>query len=219
MAMKAPPNQDLRMTLFADGSIQDWPPSGEPEDLFPWNLFVKARTFIARGDVDSAKKCWRTVVGLPNLESRHCVQAWNFLRLHGEPVPPETRKQLLGVVVELGFSAGLGILAAYADYSAQYHNFSGGGLVWDRPNTSLDRDVGRLLAASLDLLNQIEVWEGTRPGPPPSGMVRLSFLTPGGLHFREGLMADMSRDALRGPILRSATALIQGFISLAKKGV
>jgi len=68
--------------------------------------------------------------------------------------------------------------------------------------------VAALLDASAGAVAQIGPWEEPRRGPPPREHVRLSFLTPGGLHFGEGPVEALDRDPLAASILRGATALV-----------
>jgi hypothetical protein len=91
---------------------------------------------------------------------------------------------------------GLDILAGYADHHARYYNFSGAGVVWERPNNSLDALIDRLLAVGAEVTAQIGPWQESRPPAPEAGQVRLSFLTPSGLHFGQGPMEVSSATRL-----------------------
>jgi hypothetical protein len=159
---------------------------------------------------------WREVLAHPGLESRHYLQAWDFLRQHGQRPPPEAAKQVLGVVVEVGMPKGLDILAAYADHSARYHNFSGAGAVWERPDGSLDSLIDQLLAAGAKVAARIGPWEKARPAVPGAGEVRLSFLTPSGLHFGQGPMDTLQRDPLAGVVLQAAMPLMRALNALGR---
>jgi len=129
-------------------------------------------------------------------------------------MPPESEaKRLYGVVVEVGLDEGLDIVAAYEDHLARYGNYSGAGIVWERPDGLLDAAIETLLQAGRVVVEQIGPWEEARPGPPPNGSVRLNFLTPSGLHFGQAAMDVFWNDPMAGPTLRAAFALMQALIA------
>lgn len=208
----------LRDTLFGDVPLDEWPAGGAASEVWPWGAFVSAREHLAAGREAEAIAQWRQILEQPDLEPRCALQAWHFLRAQGQPPPPDVAKQLLGVVVEVALPGGLDLLAAYPDHSARYYNFSGAGIIWERPDGSLDAIIDQLLDAAVENVAQIGLWEEERPGPPPTGSVRLSFLTPSGLHFGQGPMAVLSRDPLGGRVLQVATGLMQALIATTKAG-
>jgi hypothetical protein len=198
----------VRDFLFGDLAIDQWPiQSGD--GTFPWSAFVTARAHLANRHIPEAIDSWRQVLASPDLEPRHYLQAWHFLRQHDVQPPKEIAKKILGAVVEVGMPKGLDILAAYVDHSARYYNFSGAGIVWERPEPSLDALIDKLLGACSVVVNQIGPWNKNRPSPPPDGQVRLSFLTPSGLHFGQGVMNDMAQNELGGPVIQAAIQLMQ----------
>jgi hypothetical protein len=207
----------MRATLFGDLPLEQWPPEDGPRDAFPWSVFAEAREQLADGSVVDATRCWRSVIEQAGLESRHYLQAWHFLREHGERAPDEIAKQLLGVVVEMGLPEGLDLLAVYSDRSARYYNHAGGGVVLERAEGSLLELMDALLAAAAEVVVQIGPWDGERPGPPARDHARLSFLTPSGLHFGEGPTEALEDDPRAGLVLRGATAVMAELI--AERGV
>ncbi len=209
---RQPPPNPVRETLFGDVPLEAWP-EGAP-DSFPWSAFAAARSHLAAGRPADAVASWREVLAQPGLESRHYLQAWNFLRQNGQAPPPASAKQVLGVVVEVGTPNGLDILAAYADHSARYYNFSGAAAVWERPNATLDPLIDRLLAAGTEVAGRIGPWEQPRPPAPSRGEARLSFLTPSGLHFGQGPMDKLQLDPLAGKVLQAGMQLLQALTAL-----
>jgi hypothetical protein len=203
----------IRETLFGDMPLDQWPREGSSSEAFPWSTFALARSHLASGSPSTAVACWRQILEQPDLEPRQSLQAWHFLRQYGHQPPPDTAKQILGVVVEVAMPEGLDLLAAYPDHSARYYNYSGAGVVWERPDTSLDSTIDPLLEASRQVVVQIGPWEEARPAPPPSDQARLSFLTPSGLHFGQGPMAALLRDPLSGRVLQLATVLMRALIA------
>jgi hypothetical protein len=53
--------------------------------------------------------------------------------------------------------------------------------------------------------------------PPRRGSIRLSFLVSDGLYFGVGPMTTLSSDDIGGPVLRSATALLQAIVGESSK--
>ncbi len=147
------------------------------------------------------------MLGSPGLESRHYLQAWHFLRQYGgQQPPPDVAKQVLGVIVEFG---GLDIVAAYADHSAQCCNFYAGGKAWEHPDDSLDGFVDHLLAAAAAAVAETALWKDDGLPLPEAGLVRMSFLTPSGLHLQQGPTEALQAHALIGPVMQAATRLLQ----------
>ena len=154
---------------------------------------------------------------MPNLEPRHYLQAWHFLRQNGQPVPAAIAKQVYGVVIEVGMPKGLDLLAAYSDYAVRYYNFSGSGVVWEHPDTSLNALIDPLLEASKTVVDKIGPWDQPRPAPPKNGQARMNFLTPSGLHFGQASMEALARDPMAGRVIQSATQLMMALVAKTKK--
>ena len=210
---KVAAHNPIRETLFGDMPIEQWPRANAPADLFPWSAFASARQHLVSGRKDAAIACWRQVLRHLGLEPRQYLQAWHFLRQHGEMPSPDLAKQVLGIVVEVAMPEGLDLLAAYPDHSARYYNFSGAGVVWEHRDSSLDLAIDQLLEASRQVVAEIGPWKEARPAPPPRDQARLTFLTPSGLHFGQGTMEQLIRDPLGGGVLQLATELMRALIA------
>jgi len=205
--------------MFGDFSWQWMPiePGSAASTLEPWASFARAKQQIDIGDSSAAIQTLRSIVDTPNLESRQYLQAWHFLRELGVEPGPDQAKTLLGVVVEVGMPNGLDLVAAWPDHHARYYNFSGAGVVWERPNDSLDKAIDDLLNVGLPVLRAIGPWKQKRPNEPTKDAVRINLLSPSGLHFGEGPMNLLSRDPMGGPVIAAATRLMQALIALTKK--
>jgi len=206
----------IREALFGDMPVDKWGSDSSTQN-FPWSAFASARQSIAASDATRAVEQWKTILNTPNLESRHYVQAWHFLRQHAQQPSPDIAKKVFGVVVEVGMPKGLDLLAAYPDHSARYYSFSGGGVVWEHPDESLNPLIDALLAASERVVEQIGPWDGERPPVPPTGQIRISFLTPSGLHFGQAPMQALASDPLGGRVVQLATELMQALIAKTAK--
>jgi hypothetical protein len=204
------PGPSIRRTLFGDMPLADW--CGGRATGEPWTRFARARDLLAKKDTDRAAAELERIVATPGLESRHYIQAWQVLREIGRAPAEAEADRVFGVVVEVSLDTGLDLLAAYADRHARYYNFSGAGVVWERPDGSLDEPITRLLDAGQAVADNTGTWDEPRPGVPPKGQVRFSTLTPGGIHFGQGTFEAFAGDPLAGSVLGAATALMQQLI-------
>jgi hypothetical protein len=208
---KSSPAEELRDTLFGDMPLEAWPPGDQATDI-PWSLFAQARADLEAGRLPDAVRNWLAVLEQPGFETRHYLQAWHFLRDVAVKPSGATGNPVLGVVVEVAMPEGLDVLAAYDDHTARYYNYSGAGVVWDRPDGSMDAQIDALIAASNGVVSEIGPWEGERPPSPPRGHMRLSFLTPAGLHFGQGPSEALFEDQLAGHVLQLALVLMDDLI-------
>jgi hypothetical protein len=206
----------IRDTLFGDMPVSEWPGDGDMKTE-PWGSFVQARQHLDKRDKNSAITIWKTIADTPGLESRHYLQAWHFLRQHGFNPPPEKAKTVYGVVVEVALKGGADILAVYTDYTARYLNYSGAGVIWEHPDTSLDAEIGALLKAGQAVANVIGPWEQARPPAPQGDNVRLNMLTPSGLHFGYGSFQTLYGEPMGRSIIDPATRLMQSLIAKDKR--
>jgi len=199
----------LRDTLFGDMPISYWP-SDPSLTLEPWTSFSRARNHLEAKENPSAIAVLQEITEMPGLEPRHYLQAWHFLRPLGVNPPAEKAKIVYGVVVEVGMQRGADIVAAYSDGTARYLHHTGGGTIWERPDSSLDAEIKALLAAGQAVANQIGPWEQGRPEVPRDGHVRLNMLTPSGLHFGYGGFENLAREPMGKAIIDPATQLMLG---------
>ncbi len=208
--------QTMRETLFGDMPLDEWVAnaSGISE---PWASFTKAHEALSRAATDEAERALLKITSMNKLEARMTLQAWTALRALGRPPSPEIAGTLMGVVIEVGMKEGLDLLAAYLDGTARYWNYSGRGVVWERPTVSLEPHVNRVLAAARTILPNIGVWEGPRRPPPEFGIIRLNLLTPAGIAFGEGPFEVLAKDPMAKPLIDAATNLMQQLTELTRR--
>jgi hypothetical protein len=206
----------MRDTLYGDMPLTEWPVGDVPDDAFPWTAFADARGAFAKGNEKQGIAYLRHIIDAPDLESRHYAEAWHHLRAHGVEPPADEAKRTLGVVVEIGLPDGLDVLAAYDDDTARYYNHAGAAIIWEGEDAPIAERIDALLDAAQQIVDVIGVWEDERPGPPPEGSLRLSFLTPSGIHFGEGPIEVLSQDKLAGPAFYEATVLLEMLIEMAE---
>jgi hypothetical protein len=207
----------IRETLFGDMPLAQWTSHLAQPSSEPWTSFQRAQSLIESGDKQSAITALREILQIPGLESRHYLQAYHALAGLGVAPAQGKEKDVLGVVVEVGMKRGTDLVAGYSDHHARYYNYSGAGVVWERPNDTLDEAIDELLRVGSAVVQVIGPWKKARPPAPTDGRVRLNFLTPSGLHFGEGPMDTLAKDKLGGPVIASAFRLMQRLIEISKK--
>jgi hypothetical protein len=189
-----------------------------------YNLLFCDAPEAFRARPGSASAPWQTVLfGAPadaraiaalahdaSAEGRVRLLAFNWLRQHGHAVPA---KQVLGVIVEVRLPGGLDTLAAFAEGGVRYINQTGRMSFFESVE-ALQPLVAALFEAAAATVAQISPWDGARLPPPSGDHVRLTFLVSDGLYFGEGPMQAMQREALGGPVIARAGALLQAVVDL-----
>lgn len=214
---RSPVSVDIREVLFGDEPLEKIGAyaQGLP-DKSPWAWFAVAAQRQADGDSPGAIAALQKVLHSNGLEVRLYLQAWHCLRGFDQPPPDDLACEIQGVVVEVALERGLDIVAAYADGSARYVNYSGAAIVWDTHDADIDRVVGELLMVGQSIVDVSEPWDGPRPPAPATGIVRINGLTFGGLHLGQGSFQAISQDGLGGLALRGAFDLMQALLTKVK---
>jgi len=208
---------DIREVLFGDEPLEKVASYAQDvQGNNPWAGFALTSQRLAAGDTPGAIAVLMEILRQKNLEVRIYLQAWHCLRTLGQYPDIAQAREIHGVVIEVAHERGLDIVAAYADGSARYFNYSGVAVVWDLQDADIDRLVSELLSIGQSLVDVSEPWDGPRPAAPPTGMVRINGLTPGGLHFGQGTFQVVSQDGLGGLALRGAFDLMQALIAKVK---
>ena len=149
---------------------------------YPWVLMAAAYVKIRMNEPAEAGRLLRAVT-LISSDVRLRLWAWYNLRQLGKYPSPDLARQVLGVVVEIPYEDRADVLAAYADGSARYINHQGGVIVWDR----LDDIVTPLVMTVIRETQPAgEAREDHVEEPVGPEEVRVSILTPGGMHIWEG---------------------------------
>ena len=200
----------IRDTLFGDMPISSW--NGNNSSDEPWVSFQEVEKHLESDNSQMAIQKLRKIIETPNLESRHYIQSWHFLKSLGVNPPDDKAKEVYGVIVEVAMKEGVDIVAAYADRTARYFNYSGVAVIWEHPDDSLKEEIENLLDAGKKIIHNIGPWENERPGVPPQGQARVSMLTPSGLHFGQAPLNALANDVMGGPIIKAAIDLMQALI-------
>ncbi|MDR1565080.1 MAG: hypothetical protein LBS74_09000 [Oscillospiraceae bacterium] len=143
-------------------------------------------------------------------ESRTRLWAWRKLRALSVYPEEAQAKEVLGFVAEVGTNGGIDYLAAYADSSARYYNFSGAAVIYEGGvSPQVDSEIQKLIELAKYPVSIIGLWEGARLAPPPQGFIRLNFLTPSGLLLGQGPMDAIQNDPLGRDVLNQTVVLLQ----------
>jgi hypothetical protein len=205
----------LRELMFGDLPWFEWcKREGPPEE--PWPLFRAAWTAKKNNDLDGARACLETIIADVRFMTRHHLQAWHYLReLGGSPSAAEAA-DVLGIVIENGLPTGLDVLGVYEDHTGRYWNFEGTGVVWDRSEDNLDREIDALFASAYLAVKERKPRKGPRPAPPTPGMLQISFLTPSGVHSGRGPAEVLGGDPLAEAVFEGGAILAQKLMALSK---
>jgi hypothetical protein len=207
----------LRDVLFGDVPLKEWARSGAGTDAEPWSSFVRASEVVESGNPAGALTILLGITQQKGLESRQYLQAWSALREHlGSSPGAPLGNQVLGVVVEVRLDEGLDVVAAYADHTARYLNQGGGGVVWEASDSTMNPAIDRMIAAGEKVALRVGPLDTPHLPPPPSGMARVSVLTPRGIRVGQGPTDDLTRDPTAGSVMRAALDVMTGLIAKSK---
>jgi hypothetical protein len=95
----------------------------------------------------------------------------------------------LGLIVEIGFSDGIDVVAAYADGSSRFFGRQGGAVLGKDSRPEVREIARRVIAATPPFVKS--ALEETHRGGVGAGVVRFTFLTPGGPLVSEAAKDDL----------------------------
>jgi len=153
---------------------------------YPWVLMTAAYVKLRMEEAAEAGRLLRAVTLISN-EARMRLWAWHNLRQLGKYPSPDLSRQVLGVVIEVPYGESLDVLAAYADGSARYINHQGGMIVWDRMDETITPRVMNVIREAVPIGAP---HEDRIDDPIDPDEVRLSVLTPGGIHVWQGVASE-----------------------------
>src|SRR4051812_15593504 len=140
--------------------------------------------------------------------AQQALEIWRQLRRSGIAPPRAEARQVLGLVVEIGFPEGPDTVAAYVDGSSQFLSRAGGALVGEDPRPEVEAAARRLISVAGAFALKARRIQAPRAPPGPQ-TVQFTFLTPSGL-----LVSTSSKAALRdgggelSPLFEPAAELI-----------
>ncbi len=172
---------------------------------YPWNIL-----FSEKHDTDKLYE----IINDKDIESRVKLLAYKTL---GSLSIAIEKKELLGVIVEVGLENGLDVLASYKDGTARYINQSGRIIIWEGFDEASKMITDRLFNKSLSIVSQIGPWDKPRRPKPQKDVARISFLVSDGLYFGEGPVNILFNDPMAGPALATAAELMKYIIEKSSK--
>lgn len=208
----------LRETLYSNSSLEPIISriKDDSKTIFPWSNFVSANQALKDGDNAKAISQLKQIAETQGLNTRIYLQAWHTLVSLGE-VPLETlRGYTQGVIVENHMDQGLDIVAAYADYTARYWNYTGTGIVWEARDPEIDKLVFNLLSVGFEITKRIGVGLRDTPPVPQKGYVRIYVMAYDGSTLGEGLYDQLSKDQMGAAAIGAAFNLMTGLIQKQK---
>lgn len=152
---------------------------------------------------------FQKIIDDKNSDSRSKVLAYNRQLSKGHQ--PE-KKELLGVIIEVGLDDGLDVLASFSDGTARYINQTGKIIIWETTDETSNQLTQDLFAKSQEILKQIGPWDKPRRPHPKKDTARITLLVSDGLYFGEGPIDILFNDPLASPALASGTELMQYLI-------
>lgn len=191
--------------LFCD-DLELYKANTQPPYSYPFDILFAETSSMA----DLQK-----IIDDVNTEPRIKVLAYNKQLAHGNK---SSKKELLGVIVEVGLDEGLDVLASFKNGTARYINHSGKMMIWEKTDDAAANDITKdLFTQSQQIVNQIGPWDKPRKQYPTKGNARITFLVSDGLTFGEGPTDLLFNDPMGGAALTTATKLMQYLTEKALK--
>jgi hypothetical protein len=186
--------------LFADdpGMLQDGAQMGPPYDT----LYQRPANVAAlRKAAEDASH-----------EARFRLLAFQRLRQSSVKID---RLDVLGIVIEVPQERGLDTFAAYVDGPVRYINQTGSPVILEERAEMVGDRVADLMRVTAPLARQLNPAKGEREAPPRNGIVRITVLTSQGPHVTQAPIESVTKDRLTGPVMTSATDLLEHVVELA----
>jgi hypothetical protein len=205
---------ELEALLFADEPLEQVlariDPAGAGPKEGPWPAFARALASSRQGKTAAAKKELKGILQTPQAETRVSLLAWHALRALGERPPAARAAEAQGVVIQLHNEGGLGTLAAYADGRVRWLSADGRAIARERPGADapIDRAVADLLKAAQPLIEGTPSVEQHLAREVKQNYFRITVLTFGGLHVKEGFGPHLDGRHFAAPVLNASMKLL-----------
>lgn len=168
----------IRRMLFASQSLEQQAAQmhldGQPGAL---QDIATAAKLTSQGKKSEAIASLQNALKHPDNETRVVLWTWTGLRELGVQPDAKLAGEVLGAVIEMPSGGAYDTLAAYADGTARYLNFSGRAIFWDQP----DDKVKALCKGLID--STIPASSAARPRTAlslPKGSAQVTLLTRSG---------------------------------------
>ena len=168
---------------------------------YPWSLLL-AHVRASCGDRAGAIELLTAHLAATKEQAHPTLQTWGWLRKLGAEPEAEAASQVLGLVVEIGYAEGADTVAAYADGSSRLFGRQGGASLGQEKRPAVQEAARRAIGVAASLAASAKPVTARAPVDP--GVVRFTFLTPGG-----PLVSECNSDDLKAgtsPLLPLFTA-------------
>jgi hypothetical protein len=182
--------------LFCD-NIELFKANTQTPYTYPFDILFSETSTIAD---------YQKIIEDTNSDSRLKVLAYNRQLSKGHK---SEKKELLGIIIEVGLDDGLDVLASFSDGTARYINQTGKMIIWETTDETSNKLTQDLFKKSQEIIKQIGPWDKARRPHPTRDNVRITFLVSDGLYFGEGPMDILFNDPLASPALTTGTELMR----------
>ena len=210
----------MRETLYSNASLEPMLNriKEDAKTNFPWSNFVEADQASKKNDAARAITLLKQIVDTGELNTRIYLQAWHTLMSLGKQPPESLRGVIQGVVVEYNMpDKGLDIVAAYADHTARYWNYSGAGIVWEIRDPEIDKLIDDLLKVGQEIMNRIGAEPRENLPIPTPGKLRIFLMAYNGSSFGEGLYDQLIKDQMGNYAINASYNLMMGLMKMQEK--
>jgi len=210
----------MRETLYSNASLEPMLSriQDDAKTTFPWSNFFGADRAMKDNDNARAVTLLKQVADSEGLNTRIYLQAWHTLMSLGEQPPESLCGVIQGVVVEFNMpDKGLDIVAAYADHTARYWNYSGAGIVWEIRDPEIDKLVVDLLNAGQEIMKRIGAEPRESLPIPTPGKLRIFLMAYDGSSFGEGLYDQLIQDQMGNYAINASYNLMMGLMKMQEK--
>jgi len=209
----------LRETLYTNSSLEPMLSriKEDSKTIFPWSNFVLANEALKKNDHAKALGLLKQIVAADRLDTRIYLQAWHTLVSLGELPPESLRGKIQGAVIENHMEQGLDIVAAYADHTARYWNFTGAGIVWETRDPEIDKLIDNLFLVGQEILKRIGLGQRDILPIPQKENIRIFLMAYDGTCFGEGHYDNMYKDEMGKYAIDTAYGLMMGLMDKQKK--
>jgi hypothetical protein len=203
----------LRETLYTNASLEPFLSRVQGDmSVAPWLHFVTANQALKEGNNTKSIAHLKEIVRTPGYDTRIYLQAWHTLTSLGELPEESLRGRLQGVVIENHMVHGLDIVAAYADHSARYWNYSGTGVVWEARDPEIDKLIDDLFTVGQEISKRIGIGLRDIPAVPNPGCIHIFIMSYDGSTIGTGGFENLSKDPMGNAAIGAGINLMQGLI-------
>jgi len=209
----------IRETLYSTSSLEPMLSriKDDSKTIFPWSNFMEANQALKKNDQAKAVGLLKQIVDADGLNTRIYLQAWHTLTNLGELPPEPLRGQVQGAVIENHMDHGLDIVAAYADHTARYWNYSGAGIIWETRDPKIDEVIDILLNVGQEIMKRVGIGQRDLLPVPPKGNIRIFLMAYDGSCFGEDLYDRLSQDEMGKYAIKMSYALMMELIEKQKQ--